>query len=511
MVFGRRIVSVRRGLAGAALLPWSWLLILVVAWLAGVDIPRHRFEAPAIAASVFALLYCVFTRWECGRVEPIAQQTWGSRLGLLCIAGGAILYFAWSLRVGLLSDDYVLRQWAMDGTYVPSDWSYFRPLPLFLWSGLSWFHSAAAMHVPNLLLHGANVLLVGHLGSRLFGAVSGILAAVLFACLPTHAEPVAWAAGIFDLLAAFGVLLTLASWCSGDARLLVTGTLAGSVIAVTSKETALVLPVLLVLASVSLTLTNAPIARRRLFVWTCAAAACIVAWHAAHGAAAESVQRLQFDRYSLKELYLRPLASLAVPLRTDPTNGWARVCVALAISIATLIVARVLPRHSPDRDRTWLALGLAILWPLVTAAPLLRDYYVGPDLQGSRYMYLPSVGLAWFLAAAGARGTIWMRRVAIVLSVALAVSWIGAGQTERAAWQHAAALRDDVLSSARLAAARNDCRQVRLSDAPDNYAGAYVFRVGVDEALASLELTGRRECVARWDGANVQIVSTEVP
>ena len=141
---------------------------------------------------------------------------------------------------GFLSDDFSHLDWIYqaDRTHGLGRWvleRFWRPLESgnFAWRpiafasfALDWrlFGTAAAgWHVESLVLHLANVVLVGFLAWKWspddpgVRAAAAALSAAIFAAFPFAGEVTFWLVGRFDLLAAFFALLFLATFRSGDA------------------------------------------------------------------------------------------------------------------------------------------------------------------------------------------------------------------------------------------------------------------------------------------------------
>ena len=129
---------------------------------------------------------------------------------------------------------------------------------------------------------------------------------------------------------------------------------------------------------------------------------------------------------------------------------------------------------------------LAALGTLVCIAPAIRLFGITPDLQGTRYVYL--AGAWWSIALAAALLDGWDTRSLRVATTAIAVLGIvsAASVTRRhlEPWTTARAVRDRVLQ--RLIAMPPTCLQAAAAGVPDNVAGAYVFRNGLNEALMTL-------------------------
>ncbi len=148
----------------------------------------------------------------------------------------------------------------------------YRPVSTFTFAvdHALWGLSPAGYHATNLLLHALNVLLVYLLVLMLGGALSGkdplseekqsplillaFLSAVLFAAHPVHVESIAWIKNRTDLLASFFFLSSLfmfASCLRGKNALVNIGFYLGALtcfaLSLASKETAITLPLILLL------------------------------------------------------------------------------------------------------------------------------------------------------------------------------------------------------------------------------------------------------------------------
>lgn len=86
---------------------------------------------------------------------------------------------------------------------------------VFLGERALWGLHATGYHLVNLVLHGANALLVWLALSRL-GIAGGWLAAALFALHPVQVESVAWITELKNVLSGFFALLSFLAWLSGE-------------------------------------------------------------------------------------------------------------------------------------------------------------------------------------------------------------------------------------------------------------------------------------------------------
>lgn len=306
--------------------------------------------------------------------------------------------------------------------------AYFRPLTSTLYSleyALFGLHPLA-WHAVSVLLHAAATALATLLAVRLLrhpGA--GLFAGLVFAVHPVHTEAIAAVCYQTTLLA--GVLAMAGLWALGRVldsprKRWVLLTFAFSVLAGLAKEEAVVLPLL---GAAWLAIAAVPDRKR---VWltglgaTLAGAAIVMGARAAvvtgssvryFGDAGASIIVPTMAR--VVTLYAELLLA---PLRLCPFYDWFIVPPSAALSASALLgfglVVVVLLGVGLSRRRapavaiglSWLALGLA---PVMQLVPIL-------NVAAERFLYLPSLGFAVVLAAAGA----WLHerspRVAIVVA-----------------------------------------------------------------------------------------------
>jgi hypothetical protein len=421
---------------------WMWFLAITVTF-AALRPPATR--PPAAAPS----------RLKLGRVALLAGFTslgfgiYGSTLGL-----------------GFLSDDFVLAARAARNEFLGPTAEFFRPLSLLVYKlgGSRPF----ALHAFNIVLHGVNSALVVPL-SLAFG-LSPTVAAVaggLFLTYPGHVEAVAWCAGVQDVLmtaltlAAVVMFRTRPAWASMPFAA-----------ALLAKETAVAGPALAWLSQ-----------PRR---WRAVAAgAGLVIVYAMLRIAFGPVSRgyiVAPTSYLIKELLVRPFATLTVPLHAEVVLRWPLVGVVLA-SAVVLLVMRAAWIWQGDRRVIATLVALAV-WVLAGAAPVYALLNITATLQGARYLYLPACGWAMLIAALLAPDR---SRWNLAASVALCAAGVAGTMINLRPWSAASALRDEILGRAATARAAG-CVSVWVSDVPDSIQGAYVFRNGLAEALDPIRL-----------------------
>ncbi|HVX14532.1 MAG TPA: tetratricopeptide repeat protein [Pirellulales bacterium] len=143
------------------------------------------------------------------------------------LAVAVALTYGGSLRNGFVNfddDRYVFANpHVQQGLSLSNiEWA-FRATDCANWHPITWLSlqldvtlfgpKAWGFHFANLLLHGANVLLLFHVLSLLTGALGrSALVAALFAVHPLHVESVAWVAERKDVLSGFFFFLALLAW-----------------------------------------------------------------------------------------------------------------------------------------------------------------------------------------------------------------------------------------------------------------------------------------------------------
>lgn len=448
------------------------------------DVRRHHLEAAFFGLIVFGL--GSIAAGETGKpqtkpeVSPIPIRT------RLAVAGSgfvlALLLYYPTLGLGFLSDDYVLWNRAVTNQFITSTTEFFRPLPLLLWRAVAFIavEPALTLHAVNILLHSANTFLVFCLSRAMgFSRWPAILCAATFLAWPTNVEPVAWCSGIQDVLMTTFVLaaMTAPLWKYPTGATAVLFLLLVTA-AVTSKETAVISPLLFAVLWLGRS--------RQMFLFATLASV------AAAGAIA-----LRFrlglpgdyltppSRYVFKELFSRLASGLATPMTSAtlerlPQAGFG------AVLMVSLLTAFAFWSWRTDRAAAGRAMRAA-LWAIVSILPVYRYFFIGPELEGSRYLYLGSFGWAVLLvqlvfsAVGTGRRT---KAFATILAIVVIVTSALYSREQLRRWEAAAGLRDEVLRSARDAVGRSDCATASFEGLPDSLHGVYVFRNGFYEAAA---------------------------
>lgn len=300
---------------------------------------------------------------------------------------------------------------------------YFRPVVLLAYfAELQAFgRSPFGFHVVNLLLHAGCVLLLFDVLRRRVGGealnspaaiAAGGVGAVLFALHPARTESVTWISGSTDLWMALFCLIGVRI---AGRPLSVVRTVALAVVcalALLSKESAVVLPVLLALDALLLTAPGAPRRRslRAAAVATVAMGATLavrLAFVPLPATSADAILRglparvaSSFGHYLLATFWpfaptvLRGKSALGPDgvLVFEPGSVIAG-CAGFAVVLLLALAAVRRPRLRPWlADTAWFCIGLA---PVINLVPMQLK-----ALVADRFLYLPMIGVAALAARA---------------------------------------------------------------------------------------------------------------
>ena len=368
-----------------------------------------------VALSFLALLFA--RRGSISKPQPFARV---ELLGLAVSAIVVALAFAPILRSQFLYDDYThitdashytLRVAAQQFERVHWRGLFFRPVGFFLyWLNYLWAGANPVLwHASSIALHVISTCLVFALCRQLgIARQAGFAATLLFAFSGLMAEPVGWIDARFDPMA---TALVLASLLCINHGWLVSGLAVGAC-GMLCKESGFCLPLLILALALFRPRTEWP------RIWRAAAWAGLVAaalfayrWWALGGiggyaSAGGEAGIFRFNPlHTVDALLLRQWAILFFPFNwSAPSSSLLRA----ALAAIPLILAVCAWMAKPPRR----ALAGCIAFIIAAALPVQHLLLLGPDLSGSRQLYLASVG--WALLWACVLDTIaWRPRVII--------------------------------------------------------------------------------------------------
>lgn len=191
-----------------------------------------------------------------------------TRTPVIAVALAAVVAYAGTLVYGFVLDDrilvlqsYHLHQWRTLPALLTQQFManggevvhYYRPfITLTLFADLMvWSTNPFGFHLTNVLAHLLTSLAVLALGRRLTGNdTAALIGGLLFALHPIHTESVAFISGrtdVFATLFSVAAVLAYAAWRESGRLLLYVASLLAFLLALLSKEVAVVVPALLVL------------------------------------------------------------------------------------------------------------------------------------------------------------------------------------------------------------------------------------------------------------------------
>lgn len=294
---------------------------------------------------------------------------------------------------------------------------YYRPLVAVVYAvQLQVFRADAAwFHRVSLGLHLACVLLAmrwvrrrlvraGYDGVR--AAAGAMLAGGAFALHPTRPESVSWISGSTDLWAALWCLLALEEWDRGPTPRRAALTAGLMLLALLSKESALVIPALLLVDAWADDTWRQPALRR---AWAVVTAPMVAAWlvrvawfplrdpMSLHEPLSTAAARVLASVGHLARLaaWPWPLSVLPAPARFDAAGSVLYAPWAVALGAAVTLAFAALTWAAATRRPAWRGACADVAWFVVALAPVanvipLRLY----TLVAPRFLYLPMLGLA---------------------------------------------------------------------------------------------------------------------
>src|SRR5258708_35600434 len=352
----------------------------------------------------------------------------------------AIATYANSLLNGFIYDDiqqilenpYVHSFRHVRGIFTTSVWSfqgaegilsYYRPLMTFGYMICWKFFGSIPLgyHIVSVVMNGVIVLLVFFVGRRLFrDDMVAFAAAAIFALHPVHTESVAWVAGVTDLELTFFYLVTFWLFLDmsrvGSPRVWLRSILmtASSALALLSKEQAATLPVLATLYEHFYRDDRAETTFYQKFsrygtLWATVSVYLLVRSHFLGaflpGTRHDSVSHYEviLSALSLVGKYIGKLLWPAhLALFYDIHKSTTLFQPGVILGLASLVVCCLLFIWTGMRRPA----SFALVWFLLTLAPVLNMRWMVSNVFAERYLYLPSVGFSW-LAAYGVR-KLWL-------------------------------------------------------------------------------------------------------
>ena len=338
--------------------------------------------------------------------------------------------------------------WSFRYTKIPTN--YYRPLMQVQYLLLYQIYGPLAyvFHLGNVLLNVLVVILLFLVTRRLFRSEAiGFLAAAIFALHPIHTEAVAWVAAVSDLQ--LGVFLLLSFWFFlnlGDWRRKRWWTQPMAcvcfLLALLSKEPAIAFPVIAAayqhfFAEDRTQTKRSEKIRRYAPIWIVAA----IYLTARIGFMGSLIPRLQRPRLPWSQAILSSvtlagdyLNKIVWPVKLSalysfvPTTHWRDP--GFIAGAAWLLGIAFLFTLLWKRNRM---AAFGIVWMMPILAPALNARWMSANVFAERYLYVPSIGFCWLVAAGivavwnsgGVKQHAWAKAVVAtaVIAVAGLMTW----------------------------------------------------------------------------------------
>ncbi|HKY21151.1 MAG TPA: hypothetical protein VJM31_08030 [Vicinamibacterales bacterium] len=398
-----------------------------------------------------------------------------------------------ALSLGFLSDDFGLSERAATWRVGAVTLELFRPLPLSVWALMLQLGAGAkTIHALNITLHAANAWLTTQIASEwVRDKWAALSAGLLMIAMPLAPEAVVWSAGVFDVMAttlAVTAVLIGHRYANGASYRLRASFLLVGLLALLAKETAAVVPLIVIVDGWVRKRFPRPLVLDTAILFGVVGIVAVVRLALRFGVTGPPLAiRL------VRRAVFRSFGGLAFPWHADLLATSSTLPLLAALVTSALAIAFLL--HAGSERLTRVAVACSG-WILIGILPVFHVFFIGPDLQSSRYLYLSSVGwsvllvtLIWDLPS----NRSWSRPVKLLLMIFLVSASVLGTRAHVTPWIEAAALRDTVAREAKRVQQAESCERITVSNLPDNNRGAYVFRVNAIEALG------------RISGAQVQV------
>jgi|GEM_PF-5681204 len=415
---------------------------------------------------------------------------------LLVSLPAAFILYAQTLRMPILSDNYIYFWKAINYPLVDQlRWvdsaCRFRPARMLFWSALLGLSGGnfVIMRLLHILVHGLCGALVGGLAAVLVGdRRAGWMASAAFVLYPAHPDSVCWfAEEIWWGFMGLGCLYLAARYMTAGGAWRLLGSVFLGWMALLTKEAAVgLLP-----AAVAMSLLGfgGRASHRRAAIIAAGLTGVIMLYFIQRAAALGSASGIATIPGSgvgvaawakwLSSRYLIRLPGLLwTPLNED-VFVHHRFIMKIAGSFAVAVIFAV-PFLS---GVNWRVVLLGALIAGFFAAPAFPFFDIPPNLEASRYLYAPVIGVVLILSHLLTLVKNSKRRYALAATWILL--WFAIAWQNIAPWIEAGRMARDVIAQiVQIAPNLKRGSRITVLDLPDNYKGAYVWRNGLAEALS---------------------------
>lgn len=416
-----------------------------------------------------------------------------------------VLCFASTVEAGFVSDDFVLvNRIAREGYYL--SWggeagsAFFRPVTTlsYLFDFLIWGNNAAGFHLTNIFWHLFSGIAVFLLFSLLMkqlqvrkSCLYALLSSVLFLSLASHSESVAWVSGRTDIIATALCLASLYFFYRqlGKKSILFSAlALLLFPIGLLAKESVIITPLLWGLLLACHSASHKENLRRNLSLVGFSALIAVVYLLLRTLFEDSLVSGIRYGGFldlspaGLAENLVRYTLRVLIPpfplgLRGIVTENPIVVPVflfALILPVSILAYRRV---TKEQKNLLYLLAGCFF----VSLLPVLGMKVSLFDTQSERFLYLPGVFASGFFTVA-IISLFKERKLSLIVIVCTILFQGFFLHRSNENWTQAGRLCSGIVESI----AEYDADSIYILAIPDSFQGAYVFRNGLNEAVAML-------------------------
>ena len=362
---------------------------------------------------------------------------------------------------------------------------FYRPVTYttFAIDQVFWGWNPVGFHLTNLILHAASTTGLFLITRQLTGSRrAAFMTAGIFAAMPIQVESVTWMAGRFDVLSTCLSIWTVTAYLTfrakgGAARYAVA--LGICALAIASKETAFVVPLLLCALEV-IVFRRLPILRLAGFFAT-AAIMFVWRWIALGGfggyRSGEGSGMIGFGKQTLEALFVRGPSHLLTGFNWRQPSELVIVIATLTAALLVYLILRASITEARGRIMVW-----GYVWMLVSMIPGHFMLLIGPGLSNSRILCLPSAGMAIILGQlVSALPRPQLRNLAYA---ALGVLYSLGVFHNLQAWRWTSSVGAETLRQiVQLEPSPPGNAHFVVSDLPKDIRGVFFFQVGLGEGL----------------------------
>jgi len=446
-------------------------LFWVVVNLSYVYLLRHGAKQYRVESAFFIFGFIILLKLVSGKAYRHGADALDFRDTDKAILAGAalicwLLIYLPFLKFPFLSDDYVFLMRLNDGHNIFPAEGFVRPVfnLVFFLLLRTFGYTVLPFHVLGFSLHLGSSVLVYFLLVRIFRSFPmGFLGGLVFLLCPFQAEAVLWISGLQELLWAFLLLLAALFYTRtreiGKTEIIVASLF--TIAALFSKETA----VCFILFFPALDYLGFRFKRGRHLKRAYAVFVLILALFGFVRVFMSTIPSsfIAFPNwFFIKNLLSQPFKVFLAPWNQSYFGGLAVLkFVLLATSALILWVASLESKLSRE-----LLLGMGLVY--IAALPLYKMFYVGSDLQGSRYLYFSVFG--WSVLIISVLQGLIRTRLAYSMLTVILVLWLSISLfANLLVWERAGEI------------IRTLPENMAREEAPDNFHGAYILRNGFDE------------------------------